>query len=288
MKRDSLLYRFFKELPGCFFQLIGRPEADAKRYDLDSIEYKETAVRLDGVFQPRQADVDPAYLWEAQFYASDKVSANIMSKIGRFLEHGDPNQDWVAVVIYPNRSLEQKNLRPYRWLINSDQLLRIYLDELPPAAPNDFELGALQLIAASKPEIALEKAKAMLPTIRTSKRPSNFKRMMIEFVETVVVYQFPQMSRKEIEKMLRVDDVRQTRVFQEGREEGKEEGREEGKIEGRQEGKEEGRQIGREETVERLARAGMFDLNRPIEEIVKATELTPAQIRKLKKKLQIR
>ncbi|HEY3788401.1 MAG TPA: DUF2887 domain-containing protein, partial [Urbifossiella sp.] len=143
MKRDSLFYRFFKELPGSFFHLIGRPEAEAERYELNAIEYKETAVRLDGVFEPREPAADPAFIWEAQYYPSDKVYANLLSKIGRFLEHGDQNQDWVAVVIYPNRAMEQKNLRPYRCLMDSDQLVRIYLDELPPATPAQFEMGIL-------------------------------------------------------------------------------------------------------------------------------------------------
>jgi len=144
-----------------------------------------------------------------------------MSKIGRFLEHGDPRQDWVAVVIYPTRSMEQENLRPYRCLIDSDQLARIYQDELPPAEPEQFELGVLELIAA-KPEAALEKAKAMVPRILASKRPTHFRKIVIQFIETVILYQFPHMSRKEIERMLQVSDVRQTRVYQEALEEGRE------------------------------------------------------------------
>ncbi len=68
-----------------------------------------------------------------QFHKSDTLYANLFSKIGRFLEHGNPHQDWVFVIIYANRATEQKNLRPYRCLVHSDQLMRIYLDELPPA-----------------------------------------------------------------------------------------------------------------------------------------------------------
>ena len=147
MKRDPLFFRLFKELPGCFFQLVGRSERDAERYQLDAIEYKSTAVRLDGVFRPDEPDINPAYIWEAQFYQSDKVYANLLTKVGRFLEHGNPNQDWVAVVIYPTRSLEQKNLRPYRCLLDSDQLRRVYLDELPPAPPDQFDMAILELIA---------------------------------------------------------------------------------------------------------------------------------------------
>ena len=36
----------------------------------------------------------------------------------------------------------------------SDQLVRVYLDELPPALPDQFELAILELIAA-KPDAAL-------------------------------------------------------------------------------------------------------------------------------------
>ena len=278
MTRDPLFYRFFKDLPGCFFQLIGRPANDSARYDFRAIEYKETSVRLDGVFLPRDRQAEPAYILEVQYYQSDKVYANILSKIGRFLEHGDPDQNWVAVVIYPHRAMEQKNLKPYQCLVESNQLLRIYLDELPPAPPDQFELGVLELIAA-KPEAALEKARAMVPRLRASKRSKRFQQMMVQFIETVILYQFPQWTREEIEKMLQVSDVRQTRVFQEALEEGLQEGLQKG----REEGREEGLQKGREEEREAIATA-LLGMGHPAEEIAKATGLAVSQIRKLKKK----
>ena len=179
MKSDSLFFRLFKELPECFFHLVGRTADDAKRYKLEAIEYKQTAVRLDGVFLPHVPEVDPVYFWEAQFHKSDTLYANLFSKFGRFLEHGNPHQDFVAVVIYASRAMEQKNLHPYRCLVNSDQLVRIYLDELPPAPPDRFELGILELLAA-KPESALKKAQAMLPRIRESQLPEQFQRQVIQ------------------------------------------------------------------------------------------------------------
>jgi predicted transposase/invertase (TIGR01784 family) len=258
MKRDSLFLRLFKELPGCFFQLVGRSGRDAERYQLDAVEYKSTAVRLDGVFRPREAETGPAYIWEAQFYASNTVYANLMAKIGRFLERDNPEQDWVAAVIYPNRGLEQVNLRPYRCLVDSDQLIRVYLDELPPAPPDRFEMGILELIAA-QPESALAKAKAMVPRIRAAKLPEHDFRMLPQFVETVIVHQFPDWSREEIKKMLQVLDVTQTRVFQEGVEQGREEG------------------------IEIVARR-MLEKGRPVAEIADVTGLTPAHVRRLKPK----
>ncbi len=262
MKRDSLFFRFFEELPNSFFQLVGRPAGDAQRYDLNAIEYKETAVRLDGVFVPREPSIDPAYIWEAQYYPSEKMYANMLSKVGRFLEHGDPKQDWVAVVIYPNRAMEQKNLRPYRCLLDSEQMVRVYLDELPSAPPDNFEMSVLELIAA-RPEIALEKARALVPRLRASNRPLDFQRQVVQFIETVVLYQFPKLSRKEIEKMLQVSDVRETRVFQEALEEGLEKGR--------------------QDAIERMA-LQLLKLNHPVAEVTKVTGLSAAQIRRIKKK----
>ena len=88
MKRDSLFFQLFKELPRGFFDAIGRTDIDPRQYELKAIEYKETAVRLDGVFLPKRPDAGPAYIWEAQCYASNKVYANLLSKIGRFLCNG--------------------------------------------------------------------------------------------------------------------------------------------------------------------------------------------------------
>jgi predicted transposase/invertase (TIGR01784 family) len=264
VKRDPLFFRLFKELPSCFFQLVGRTDVDAQRYQLEAIEYKSTAVRLDGVFRPVQPSDDPAYIWEAQNYASEMVYANVLSKVGRFLEHGDPAQDWVAVVIYPTRSLEQKNLRPYRCLLDSDQMVRIYLDELPAAAPDQFELGILELIAA-KPDAALKKACAMVPRVRGSQQTPQSQGLLLQLIETVIVYQFPHWSRAEIEKMLQVTDVTQTRVYQEGVEEGLEKGR--------------------QQTTEAVTRR-LLEAGRPIAEIAQVTGLTAAQIRKFSKKTQ--
>ncbi len=43
---------------------------------------------------------------------------------------------------------------------------------------------------------------------------------VIEFVETILVYKFPQKSQEEIAAMLGVSNIKQTRVYQQGEEEG--------------------------------------------------------------------
>ena len=51
------------------------------------------------------------------------------------------------------------------------------------------------------------------------------QRKVLEFIETIVVYKFPNLSREEIETMLNLNLLKQTRVYQEAKEEGKEEGK---------------------------------------------------------------
>jgi predicted transposase YdaD len=58
----------------------------------------------------------------------------------------------------------------------------------------------------------------------------------MELIETIVVYKFPSLSREEIEKMLGLSELRQTKVYQEALEEGREEGIVMGEQRGEQSG----------------------------------------------------
>jgi predicted transposase/invertase (TIGR01784 family) len=93
--------------------------------------------------------------------------------------------------------------------------------------------------------------------------------------ETVVLYQFPNKSRKELEKMLQVNDVRETKVFQEALEEGMEKGMEKGVKQGKQLGEEQA-----QETIARRLLARQFAL----QEIADLTGLSLAHVKKLRKK----
>jgi predicted transposase YdaD len=45
-------------------------------------------------------------------------------------------------------------------------------------------------------------------------------------IETIIVYKFSNLSGQEVEAMFGLSELKQTRVYQQGREEGREEGRE--------------------------------------------------------------
>ena len=54
-----------------------------------------------------------------------------------------------------------------------------------------------------------------------------FDLLSIDLIESIMVYKFPQKSRQEVAQMLGVEDLKQTRFYQEVFAEGKEEGKEE-------------------------------------------------------------
>jgi predicted transposase/invertase (TIGR01784 family) len=78
-----------------------------------------------------------------------------------------------------------------------------------------------------------------------------------------MVYQWPKLGREELEKMLRVNDFRDTKIYQEAHGEGKAEGKAESM-----------------EAVALQLLAEKF----PLEKIAKITGLSPAAIKQLKKK----
>ena len=63
MKTDSIFYRLFQEFPDIFFELIGNQSATAAGYQFSSIEVKQTAFRIDGVFLP-DTEQKPIYFVE--------------------------------------------------------------------------------------------------------------------------------------------------------------------------------------------------------------------------------
>ncbi len=52
MRRDTLFYKLFSQFPGLLFELMAEPPPDSGGYQFESVEVKETAFRIDGVFLP--------------------------------------------------------------------------------------------------------------------------------------------------------------------------------------------------------------------------------------------
>ena len=156
MKRDSIFFRLFQQSPTLLFELLGATPENAERYRFDSVAVKEPKFEIDGVFLPPDDKPGVVYYGEVQFQRDDRLYERLVSESSHhFFRNRDKFSDWQAVVIYPSRGTEQKDIYPYRALINSDQFHRIYLNELGDA--RELPIALLDFNTMSDLEIWLKK-----------------------------------------------------------------------------------------------------------------------------------
>ena len=261
MKTDSIFYRLFKEFPSIFFELIGNSPQTADAYEFSSVEIKQTAFRIDGVFLPKQQEENPIYFVEVQFQTDEEIYLRVFSEITLYLRQNKPKNPWRGIVIYPSRSIDTADINHYSEFFQSRRVSRIYLDELGETASLPVGIATIKLIIEDE-NTAIAAARELISRTQQEINIEQQQRQLLELIETILVYKFPKMSRKEIEAMFGLSDLKQTRVYQEGVEEGKEEGREEGI------------QQGRIESIPRL-----FKLGLSIEQIAQGLDLDLEQVR---------
>jgi predicted transposase/invertase (TIGR01784 family) len=191
-----------------------------------------------------------------------------------WLESKNPAQEWHATIVFAGRRLEPPEKSPYRALLESGRVTRVYLEELPEAAENQIGLGILQLIVAPL-EAVVARARTWLKRIPRSGMSVAQRKKTIELVEMIVLGHFPGLSRRELEEMLQIKDFRETRVYKEALEEGIDQGLEKGM----EKGMEKGRELEREQIALRLLDKGLAAT-----EIADVTGLSVQRIRSLKRK----
>ncbi len=233
MKTDSIFYRIFQTVPSIFFELLELPPQVAQGYVFRSVEIKQLAFRIDGVFLP-QPNAPDQTVWfvEVQFQKDPYFYHRFFAEIFLFLQQYPQTADWKAVVLFAKRTTEPKQTQLYRALVGSEQVLRVYLEELQDRPTASLGVGLLQLIV-TRPEVAGTQAQSLVAKAQRQLRSESDLQRVIELIETVMVYKFPTLSREEIERMFSLSELKQTRVYQDALEEGRQEGRQEGEQEGR-------------------------------------------------------
>jgi predicted transposase/invertase (TIGR01784 family) len=230
MKTDTLFYELIKELPQIFFELIGRPDVNLSAYEFTAPEIKQQSFRLDGLFSTVEGfENEPLYFFELQTYKDEEFYERLFGEIFLyFRQYCPPNPEWYAVVIYDRRSNETSLHLRYRSLVEP-HLRCFYLDELDEVANDSLGVGILRLIAKTQKQ-APEFAKQLINKARVELTDTLIQQKVLQFIETIVVYKFPNLSREEIEAMLNLNTFKQTRVYQEAKAEGKGEGEIETKL----------------------------------------------------------
>jgi predicted transposase/invertase (TIGR01784 family) len=223
VRTDTLFYQILQTFPQLVFQLVNRPVIPG--YTFTSVEVKETGFRFDGIFSPPDdLPNEPIYFIEVQFQPHPDFYHRFLCEIFLFLYQQKTDRDWLALAIFPTRTIDRSNLAlVHQEMIQTGRIRRIYLDEINDRS--SVEMQMLNLITCP-PEEAVRVVNEIRSIATT--------RVILEFIETILVYKFPKLS------MFALDDLRQTRVFQEIRDEFLQEGIQIGKQEGIQIGKQEG------------------------------------------------
>jgi predicted transposase/invertase (TIGR01784 family) len=244
MKTDTLFYQLFQAFHTLLFELIDRPIAEAEGYKFSSVEIKEKAFRFDGIFMPETKD-KPIFLAEVQVQPKVDFYSEFLAEIFLYLNQYRPTQDWQAVAIFARHNSEPTPDKFCQELITLGRIKRVYLEDLRQET-NSHGIEIIQLILATEkkaPTIARKLAEKVEQETNTELRDN-----VVEFIEAVLVYKFPKLSRQEVEAMFTHSDLKKTRVYQDAVQEGvklgKQEGLQIGKQEGLQIGKQEGLQIG--------------------------------------------
>lgn len=162
-----------------------------------------------------------AWFVEVQFQRDPVFYQRFFSEIYLYLNLHPNTIDWQAVVIYPKRSIETDYPHVYRANLNSYQVHRVYLEDLDESV-DSLGVGLMQLIVADSGDTATQ-AQALLSRVQPQEQTNPRFAAIMELIETIVVYKFPQLSREEIESMLGLSELKQTKVYQEALDEGRQE-----------------------------------------------------------------
>ena len=223
MKTDTLFYRLFQRWPKLALELLGLEYA-SESYRFSSEEIKQTAFRLDGLFTPVTDNAEqPLIFVEVQYQPDSEFYGRFFSEITLYLRLHKPAHRWLAMVIYPTRSTEKTASIAFRPFMALPQLHRIYLDDYKDSQGLTPALELIRLIASSEQQ-TIELARKL------AERREEFGPDGLDFIETILVYKLPRLSREEIKTMLALNEIelKQTRFYQEIAEEEHQLGMQEG------------------------------------------------------------
>lgn len=233
MKTDSLFYRLFQDWQGLVLELADL-DPTMPGYALHAVEVKQTAFRLDGVLTPPPEQPDwPLVFIEAQLQPDPDFHARWFSELFLYLYRHPPRRTWRTVALFPNRATEGRVEAAFETQLLNSWVRRVYLDEVLQNPTPTRGMRVLALLLAP-PDTVVAEAQALLA--ETAAGASLNGPVLVDWIETLLVYKLPRLSRKEIRKMLDILNVelKQTRFYQEVFAEGKDEGLEQGLQQGLQ------------------------------------------------------
>jgi predicted transposase/invertase (TIGR01784 family) len=228
MKTDTIFYTLLQNLPSVLFEVLEKSPALASHYEFSSVEIKELARRIDGLFLPKpEYPQDPIYFVEVQFQSDDNLYWRLITEAFVYLNQYKPEKSWQAVVLWANRDIDLGIPLAYQTSLAAGQIHVVYLDELVGTS-SSIGLGIIKLVVSPEDE-AIQEARSLINLVKTADAENG--RDLLELVERMLVYKFSSYTRQELEAVFGLTEWQQTRFYQEVKEELREEVKEETKLE---------------------------------------------------------
>jgi predicted transposase/invertase (TIGR01784 family) len=92
-------------------------------------------------------------------------------------------------------------------------------------------LGIIDLVVGSPKDTTAQKVQLLTTSTKETIADSTLQKDIIELIERVIIYKFPQKSNKELEEMFGLAEWKETQFYKDVKLEGKLEGIKEGKLE---------------------------------------------------------
>ncbi|MGB5596374.1 MAG: Rpn family recombination-promoting nuclease/putative transposase [Crocosphaera sp.] len=278
MKTDTIFYQLFQTYPQTFFEIINSPPETVNFYQFSSVEVKQLAFRIDGVFLPNDI-TQPIYFLEVQFQSDRNFYGRFFSEIFLYLSKTELMNNWYGVIIYPHRGVDTGEIYRYEELLNSGRVSRIYLNELGNKGQSSIGLATIQLVIEQENQ-AIEQGRELIERVRQELENEQKREELLKLIETILIYKLPKMNRQEIEAMFSLSDLKNTKVYQEALQEGEKRGEQIGEKRGEQRGEKRGEQKGRIaaklEAVPQLLALGLS-----VEQIANALNLAVEQVEEI-------
>ena len=158
------------------------------------------------------------YFCEVQFQKDEQLYERVFAESHLyFYRNRNRFSDWQAVIIYPSRNTEQNDIYPHRSLLNSDQVHRIYLDELGDI--HQLPVWVALMVLTTLEESQAPEAARYLLTKSNQETSSLSSQVIIEMITTIMMYKFEKLTLREVEVMLGIS-LEKSRAYREIKQEG--------------------------------------------------------------------
>lgn len=231
MKTDAIFYKLFQIDPNSLFKLVGINLEG--RYNFKSIELKDTQRRLDGLFIRTDGD-GPTIFLEIQGYKDPKIYWRLFQEVTTYYMQSETFEPFISIVLFIDEKHDPGNL-PFS-CHHPHRLICAVLQECMNHLGGDLGLlSVIEPLILSDAEKLYEYVPKWKQDILALEQFTQGEREgILELLEYVILQRFPNLSYKEIQQMVQLTPLEETKAVRElidmGIERGIEQGIERGEL----------------------------------------------------------